>query len=68
MFFQGFCISMFGKFGKDAFRALGMEYDLQPGNCIFVNANVMHFITEKEDCRCHSFLILPKMPGFLRAV
>ena len=31
---------------------------------MFINANATHYITEKEDCRYHSFLIPPEMLGF----
>ena len=46
------------------FRIWDREYDLPAGNCMFINANATHYITEKEDCRYHSFLIPPEMLGF----
>lgn len=46
------------------FKIWEKEYDLQQGGCMFLNANVMHWITEKSDCHYHSFLIPPKMLGF----
>ena len=31
---------------------------------MFINCNVLHHISEKQDCSYHSFLIPPKMLGF----
>ena len=35
------------------------------GTVMFINANATHYITEKEDCRYHSFLIRLKCWVFL---
>lgn len=51
--------------GKVHFKIWEEEMNLKAGDCMFINSNAMHCITEKEDCRYHSFLIPHKMLGFL---
>lgn len=46
------------------FKIWEKEYELNEGDCMFINCNVLHHITEKQDCSYHSFLIPPKMLGF----
>ena len=46
------------------FKIWEKEYELSEGSCMFINCNVLHHISEKQDCSYHSFLIPPKMLGF----
>lgn len=39
-------------------------YDLEAGDCMFLNCMVLHHITEVRDCHYHSFLIPPRMLSF----
>lgn len=50
--------------GLVRFRLWEQEYQLGEGCCMFINCNVLHHITGKEDCSYHSFLIPPRMLGF----
>ncbi|MDO4305286.1 MAG: AraC family transcriptional regulator [Eubacteriales bacterium] len=50
--------------GRVHFKIWEEEMDFGAGCCLFINSNVMHHITQKEDCRYHSFLIPPKMLCF----
>ncbi len=52
------------KKGVVHFKLWEQEVDLPRGCCMFINGNVPHYITEKEDCSYHSFLIPPKLLGF----
>lgn len=47
--------------GTVHFKLWETEYDLREGSCMFINSNVLHYITEKENCSYHSFLIPPEM-------
>lgn len=53
------------KKGVVRFRLWEKELELSEGGCMFINSHVLHYITEKEDCAYHSFLIPPEMLGFL---
>ena len=48
------------------FKIWEKEYELSEGSCMFINCNVLHHISEKQDCSYHSFLIPPKMLGFFK--
>lgn len=50
------------------FKIWEKEYELSEGSCMFINCNVLHHISEKQDCSYHSFLIPPKMLGFFEEV
>lgn len=45
-------------------RIYDEEFNLNPGDCMFINRTVLHHITEKEDCHYHSYIIPPRMLGF----
>ena len=45
-------------------RVYGEMVQAAQGDCLFLNRGVLHHITEKKDCRYHSYLIPQKMLGF----
>lgn len=45
-------------------RVYGEMIQASQGDCLFLNRGVLHHITEKKNCRYHSYLIPPKMLGF----
>ena len=69
---EGFCMVhwheelqfVYVKKGIVRFRLWEKEQELSEGCCMFINSHVLHYITEKEDCAYHSFLIPPRMLGF----
>lgn len=49
-------------------RVYGEMIQASQGDCLFLNRGVLHHITEKKNCRYHSYLIPPKMLGFFPEV
>lgn len=46
------------------FRIYDEEIDLKAGDCMFINRAVLHQITEKRDCRYHSYIVPIRMLSF----
>lgn len=46
------------------FRIYDEEIDLKAGDCMFINRAALHQITEKQDCRYHSYIVPIRMLSF----
>lgn len=50
--------------GSVHFRIYDEEMDLKEGDCMFINRAALHQITEKQDCRYHSYIVPIRMLSF----